>query len=105
MESREHLANNRIIPRSILGFTLLMHIISGAVFRLVAALVMLSKILLRCLLEMVLMHMCRRAKGNKTIPTSLNCDCTCLGLDDKTYNFAPLARDSGKPRFAKYSAK
>lgn len=105
MESHEHLANNRIIPRSTLGFILLMQIISGADFCLVAALVMLSKILLRCFLEMVLMHMCRRAKGNKTIPTSLNCDCTCLGLDDKTYNFAPLTRDSGKPRFAKFSAK
>ena len=82
-----------------------MHITSGADFRLVAAPVMLSKILMRCFLEMVFMRMCRRAKGNKTIPTSLNCDCTCLGLDDKTYNFASLARDSGKPRFAKYPAK
>lgn len=81
-----------------------MHVTSGADFRLVAAPVMLSNIL-RCFLEMVFMHMCRRAKGNKTIPTSLNCDCTCLGLDDKTYNFAPVARDSGKPRFAKYPAK
>ena len=78
-----------------------MHIISGADFRLVAALVILSKIWLRCFLEMVFVHMCWRANGNKTVPNSINCDCTCLSLDDKTYNFAPLARDSGKRRFAK----
>ena len=82
-----------------------MYIISGADFRLVAALVMFLKIRLRCFLAMVFIYTCRRAKGNKTILNSLNCDCTCPGVDDKTYNFAPLARDSGKPRFAKYPAK
>ena len=67
----------------------------------IAALVMLLKIWFRCFLAVVFMHMCRGAKGNKTIPDHVTYDCSCTDQDDKVYNLAPLAKESGKPRFAK----